>query len=108
MAILSTRGAYSLVSAASGAALQTGSAIDARASRGFYATMFVTGGTAILTIQASHAIDGTSAWLPVQTVTALDGVHQSAVSVNPYPYLRAFNSGFAGSTASVFIAPGAD
>jgi hypothetical protein len=103
--VLTTQAAYSLLSAVSG--LQTGSAIDSRARQGYYADVFCTGGSAVLTIQASPTIDGSTAWLPVQTLTALDGVHQSAVSLNPYPYLRAFNSGYAGGTASVYIVPGA-
>lgn len=101
--INSDRRAYSLTSATNSG---TGSAIDSRATRGYYAHVFVTGGTAVVNIQASHSLLGDSAWLPVQTVTALDGVGQSSVSLNYYPYLRGFTSGYAGATASVFIAPG--
>ena len=102
--IFTDRAGYSLSSATNSA---TGSAIDARVRRGFYAVAFVTGGSAVITIQAGHTNSTDVFWLPISTITALDGVGISApASVNPYSYLRAQSSGYAGATASVYIAPG--
>lgn len=103
MAILEPRAAYSLLSATNSAG---GTAIDCRATRGLYAFLFSTGNSAILTVQASHSTGADAAWLPVATVTGLNNTGQSAVSLNYYPYLRGHVSGYAGTTASVYIAPG--
>lgn len=104
MSIYSDRRAYSVQSAAP--ATGTGSALDCRATRGFYAYGFVTGGSAVLTVQAAQSIDTDAAWLPVVTVTATNGDPASATNLNYYPYLRGHYSGYAGATASLFIAPG--
>ena len=95
---------YSVASAAPGTG--TGSALDTRSRRGVYAFAFATGGSAVVTVQASHSNAADAAWLPVATLTAANGVGASAVSVNYYPYLRAHYSGYAGATASVFLAAG--
>lgn len=96
--------AYSIQSAAP--ASGTGSAIDTRSRRGIYAFSFVTGGSAIMTVQASHSIGGDAAWLPVVTVTATDGVGISSINTNYYPFVRAFYSGYAGATSTMYIAVG--
>lgn len=101
--IPSYRAAYSISSATNSA---TGSAIDSRIGYGFYSLTYCTGGTAVVTVQASHSLDADAQWLPVLTHTALNNTAVSGVSLNYYPYLRAQVSGYAGATASVFIAPG--
>ncbi len=104
MAVYADVRAYSIQSAAP--ASGTGSAIDTRSRRGIYAFTFVTGGSAIMTIQASHSIGSDAAWLPVVTVTATNGVGVSSVNTNYYPYVRAQYSGYAGATSTMFIAAG--
>lgn len=102
--IYSDRHKWSIQSATNSA---TGSAIDARACRGFYGYLYATGNSAVMTIQASHLSPSEGAvWLPVVTVTGLNNTGLSAVSLNYYPYLRGQVSGYAGTTASIFIAPG--
>ena len=102
--IYSDRHKWSIQSATNSA---TGSAIDARACQGLYAYLYSTGNSAILTIQASHLHpDAGGVWLPVATVTGLNNTGMSAVSLNYYPYLRGQVSGYVGTTASIFIAPG--
>lgn len=102
--INSDRAGWSLTSATNSA---TGSAIDARATRGLYAYLYATGNSAILTVQASHLPpDAGGVWLPVATVTGLNNTGMSAVSLNYYPYLRGQVSGYVGTTANAFIAPG--
>lgn len=105
MGIYSDRGVYSIASAAP--ATGSGAVIDCRATRGFYALGFATGGSAVLTVEASHlpASEG-GAWLPVVTITAADGIAASLTNANYYPYLRGHYSGYAGATASLYIAPG--
>src|SRR5690348_15019770 len=98
MMIYSDRHEYSVLSATNSA---NGTAIDARANRGFYGYLYSTGNSAILTIQASHSIDADAAWLPVLTVTGLNNTGQSGISLNYYPYLRGQVSGYAGTTASI-------
>lgn len=103
--ILSDRAGYSIVSAVPSTG--TGSAIDCRARRDVYAYVFITGGSAVVNVQASHSIAGDSAWLPIKTITALDGVGTIAASISGYyPYVRGFFSGYAGATSTIYVAAG--
>lgn len=95
---------YSIQSAAP--ATGTGSAIDARIRKALYTYAFVTGGSAIMTLQASHSVGDDADWLPVASQTATDGSPSTAVYTDFYPYLRAHYSGYAGATASMVIAAG--
>lgn len=104
MAVFNDVRAYTIASAAP--ATGTGSALDTRTREGLYVYAFVTGGSAIMTLQASHSIGSDAAWLPVVTVTAADGVATTAGSLNYYPYVRGHYSGYAGATASMFVAAG--
>jgi hypothetical protein len=81
----------------------TGSAADVRDRRGVFSTVFCTGGSAVVTLQGS--IDNVN-YVGQTTITAVDGVWNSMVNLNYFPYVRAHYSGYAGVTASVFIAVG--
>ena len=84
MMIYSDRHEYSVLSATNSA---NGTAIDARANRGFYGYLYSTGNSAILTIQASHSIDADAAWL---------GIGQSCLPPDVHGAIHAWSHGGAG------------
>lgn len=94
---------YSLDSATNTA---TGSPVDLRSKKDVYTYGFVTGGSALISLEASHSIKDDADWKPIVLVTAVDGASVTAVYSTFWPYLRGFSSGYAGATASFFIAAG--
>jgi hypothetical protein len=92
--------ATSLVSATNTA---IGTAIDSRGKQNLFAQHFVTGGSAIVNVQASL---NQAQWVAVSTVTATNGVAGIFTALGHLPYIRAHSSGYAGATATVLLSMG--
>jgi len=98
------RRGYSLLSATNTA---TGSGMDLRHTPSMFAYSFVTGGSAIISIETTHSLESDAAWMPVVTFTATNGTTATAAYTTNWMWARGHSSGYVGATASVFIAGGA-
>ena len=94
----------SVVSAAPGET--EGAAMDARGGRGSYLYAFVTGGSALVTLQGHYDSAGATPWVDITQITAVNGAPRQIVTDSFYPYIRGHYTSWAGATGTIILARG--